>query len=125
MPDPDQSSNPQVVSQATRDMAMENQAWVLWKFEADIHSVSDGMEPVGEKLGRVYGFRAAAETARLYMIQDPTSYFMILEPTRPSPWMKIERVFMRRRALIGAGRPDLDPDAGRAFPRAVPLEGGQ
>ena len=125
MPDPDALHNAQVVSQATRDMAMENQAWTLWKFEADQDSVNDGPYPVGEKLGRVFGFRAAAETARLYMVQDPTSYFMKMVPTQPSSHMKIGDVFIRRRSLVGASRPDLDPEVGRAFPRQFPQEGGQ
>lgn len=106
------------MTQAKRDMAMENQTWVLWRFDGS-SDVEAGESPVGEKLGRVYGFRAAAETARMYMSEDPTCLFMKLVPTMPNTWMKIGDTYVRRRNMVGAGRPQLDPEAGRMFPKAT------
>lgn len=109
-------------TQGTRDLAMENQSWVVWKFDNDPMNVDGGEFPIGERMGVVHGFRAAGETARLLMVRDVTIQFMKLVPTQPNERLSVGDVFVRRRKMVGSGRPKLDPNEGRAFPSAKEIE---
>lgn len=117
MPDPAPDYDSLLVGadQGQRDLAMKNQRWMLWKFTADDGDVSDGPYPVGERMGAVWGFEAAAETARLAMVQDDTIHFMKLVPSQPNTRLRVGDVFVRRRAIVGSGRAALDPNSGRMF----------
>lgn len=118
MPDPipTHESLVQRTLQGQRDLAMRNQRWALWKFTNDTSEINDGPHPVGERMGAVWGFDGAAETARLLMVQDDTISFMKLVPSQPNERLKVGDVYVRRRVIVGSGRAPLDPNSGRMFP---------
>ena len=114
--------NRELAVSGARDLAMRNQNWVLWKFGYMQDDVEDGERPIGDRLGTVWGFDGAAESCRMLMVQDVTINFMKLVPSQPNERLKIGDVYVRRRMIVGSGRPQLDPDYGRAFPPPRPKE---
>ena len=66
----------------TITVAQREMDWVLWKFGDDIHDISDGPNPVGDRITEVHGIELAIKTVKLMMRRDPGIRFVHIVPKR-------------------------------------------
>jgi hypothetical protein len=94
----------------TSNLAVQRMDYTIWKHGTDVHDISDGPFPLGERMTVVNSLSLAVGTAKIMMRQDPTIAFIDLVPKRPSMFCKSVRV--RPKKVYGAGRQTLDPNEG-------------